>query len=351
MTWLALILSNIALASLLALAAWSVQRWLNRPAIARVLWVIVLVKLVTPPLVHLPLGGPSGSFACALGTCGCPNHVQSASIVRDVLPWVLLAAWLTGAIAVAFTAGRRWARFQRLIKSAEPAPAEWQALAAQLAVKLSLRHIPRVLSVPGRLPPLVIPGRRKSCVLVPSELMNQLDGSQKSALLLHELTHIRRGDHWVRMLELFVNVAFWWLPFLGAIGRQLRTCEETCCDAAVVAHLPEARRDYARLLLDVVDFANPLLPTTLPQSAMPQATAMSVASDLEHRLVTILDTPKASVRKWPVALAAVALACAILPCSLHFDFSPQPTMVDLDRCCDPVVAAQISYLCCPKHTN
>lgn len=60
MTWLACILSNVALASLLALAAWSVQRWLNRPAIARALWVLVLVKLITPPMLNLSLGGPFG---------------------------------------------------------------------------------------------------------------------------------------------------------------------------------------------------------------------------------------------------------------------------------------------------
>ena len=42
MPWLSCIISNVVLASLLALTAWFVQRWLGRPAIARVLWVLVL---------------------------------------------------------------------------------------------------------------------------------------------------------------------------------------------------------------------------------------------------------------------------------------------------------------------
>ena len=88
--------------------------------------------------------------------------------------------------------------------------------------------------------------------------MGRLDRSQRAALLLHELVHIQRGDHWCGCWSWRFGVAYWWLPVVGSIGRQLRACEEACCDAAVVAHLPQARRDYARLLLDVLDFADPL---------------------------------------------------------------------------------------------
>src|SRR5947207_10876194 len=117
-------------------------------------------------------------------------------------------------------------------------------------------------------------------MLLPIALMGQLNASQRESLLLHELIHLKRGDHWVRLLELTVAVAYWWLPVVGLIGRQLRVCEEACCDAAVVGHLPQGRRDYARLLLDVLDFANPL-----PRRAVSPATAMSVAEGLEQRLL------------------------------------------------------------------
>jgi beta-lactamase regulating signal transducer with metallopeptidase domain len=152
------------------------------------------------------------------------------------------------------------------------------------------------------------------------ELISRLNASQKEALLLHELVHVKRGDHLVRMLELTVGVAFWWLPIVGSIGRQLRACEEACCDAAVVDHLPHARRDYARLLLDVVDFANPL-----PRQAFPQATAMSAVDDLEQRLRTILDATRETQRMWPTAVAAVGLACAILPCGMQLEVVRRPT--------------------------
>ncbi len=314
MSWLLWISSNLVLASLLALVAWFVQRRLRLPGVARVVWVLVLVKLVTPPLVSVPLVDLPYTLACSLGQCGCPQH--AGTIVDRTFLWVLLGTWSAGAVATGWLAWRRWTRFQRLIAQAKAAPPEWQALAATLSSELGIR-CPEILAVPGRLPPLVVGGRPRPRMLLPMALIDQLDGSQRVALLLHELAHIKRGDHLVRLLEMMVSVAYWWLPVVGAIGRQLRNCEETCSDAAVVAHLPQARRDYARLLLDVIDFANPL-----PRHAVPQATAMSAAAnDLEHRLRAILDTRQRARRTWPAAALALGLACAILPCELQCDFA------------------------------
>lgn len=355
MPWLLWIISNVVLASLLALTAWFVQRKLQRPAIARILWVIVLVKLVTPPLVSVPLRQSPGTMACTLGLCGCGQHAETQSFLRDTLPWVLLGAWSIGAGATGYTAWRRWTRFRRLMAHASPAPPEWQSLAARLSSELSIRRPPTILAVPGRLPPLVVPGRRRPCMLLPMDLLGRIDDSQKEALLLHELIHVQRGDHLVRMLELTVGVAFWWLPIVGSIGRQLRACEEACCDAAVVGHRPQARRDYARLLLDVVDFANPL-----PRQAFSQVTAMSAAADLEHRLRAILDATRGRRRTWPATVFAAGLACTILPCELHCEFvvrAAAATSVEseptADEACSPGSSnnreeAALRALCCPS---
>jgi bla regulator protein blaR1 len=356
MPWLSCVVSNVLLALLLALAAWIAQRWLRRHAIAHILWVLVLVKLVTPPLVSVPLSESPGITACALGTCSCGPHPRTQTTMRDILPWVLLAAWSTGATATGWIAWCRWTRFRRLMAHASPAPPEWQSLAAELTSELSIRYAPEILVVPGRLPPLVIPGRHRPRMLLPMALMDQLNASQRNALLLHELIHIKRGDHLVRMLELMVGVAYWWLPIVSSIGRQLRACEETCCDAAVVAHLPEARRDYARLLLDVVDFTNPL-----PGQAIPQATAMSAANGLEQRLLAILDVAKGTRRTWPAGVFVMGLACITLPCKLHYDFvgrqTPTPAAVtteyEPDAGTTPLSSEDcddkpIKSLCCPS---
>ncbi|HVX12395.1 MAG TPA: M56 family metallopeptidase [Pirellulales bacterium] len=57
MTWLMAIgLTNAVLASLLAFAAWGVGRCCKRPALTRLLWVVVLCKLFAPPLAQAPVG-------------------------------------------------------------------------------------------------------------------------------------------------------------------------------------------------------------------------------------------------------------------------------------------------------
>jgi beta-lactamase regulating signal transducer with metallopeptidase domain len=274
--------------------------------------------------------------------------------VRDTLPWVLLGVWFAGAGATGWTACRRWTGFRRLVADARLAPEEWQLLAAELAAELSLRRMPEVLVVPGRLPPLVVPVVRRPRILLPAGLLDRLSVSQREALLLHELVHLQRCDHVVRLLELFVGIAYWWLPVVGSIGRRLRACEETCCDAAVVSHRPHARRDYARLLLDVVDFADPL-----PRPAVAHATAMSAVQELEQRLRGILHDRPAARGSWSAAVVTVGAACVVLPCGLQHRLTAQPlpaatapapiaNPVTAPMSADQPVIESISAMCCPS---
>jgi len=348
MTWLTCIASNVALASVLALAACFVQRRLHRPSLARWLWVLVLLKLITPPLIDVTLVTLPSTLACTFGVCRCPQHAAQTFIGQS-WPWMLFTAWAFGALTSAWIALRRWTQFRRLIAHAKPAPRSWQSLAKALSARLSLQQSPQILVVPGRLPPLVVPGWRRARLLLPAALLDQLSAPQRQSLLMHELVHIRRGDHLIRLLELAVNIAFWWLPGVNCICRQLRACEERCCDAAVVLHLPQARHAYARLLLDVIDFADPL-----PPCGVPQATAMSSADGVEQRLLAILGVAPQKRRSWPAALLAAGLACAMLPCGLSYDFAGRetPAANRLGDGCEAssVDALRAAALCCP-HPN
>src|SRR6516162_6747393 len=52
-------LTNAALAMVLALAVAGVARWCGRPVLVHALWLLVLLKLVTPPLVIIPIAWPA----------------------------------------------------------------------------------------------------------------------------------------------------------------------------------------------------------------------------------------------------------------------------------------------------
>jgi beta-lactamase regulating signal transducer with metallopeptidase domain len=277
-----------------------------------------------------------------MGICACGPHQGILSQVGGLLPWMLLAVWSAGAFATAWLSQRRWLQFRRLLAHARPAPAPWQSLAVRIASELSVRRPLEILAVPGLLPPMVVAGWRRSRLLLPAELLERLNATQRRALLLHELTHLKRGDHLVRLLEGVVGIAFWWLPIVRSIGGRLRACEEACCDAAVVARLPRARRDYARLLLDVIDFADPL-----PRHALPHATAMSPSDGLEQRVRAILQQHEPKRRARSTAVLAIGAACAIFPCGLRYDIAQPPaiTSTALAEGCEPAAVEVIAFRC------
>jgi len=343
LTW---IVSNIVLASLIAAAALIVQRRLHEPAVAHFLWVFVLVKLVTPPLIEVPLW-ESRKSPCELGTCSCGPH--SPAVADSKWQTALIGVWLTGGLVSAWRAGRRWVEFRRLLGDAAPAPIQLQTMMSRAANDLNLRCEPNFLVTTARIPPFVAAGWPTANLVAPGALFIELTREQCTALLLHELTHIKRGDHLIRILETLVRTIFWWLPGLGWIGRQIRTCEEACCDAAVVSRRPKARRDYARLLLDVVDFSAPLQARTI--------TAMNAAGVLEQRLRTILaQSPGLHTRRRRMACALATLALVATPLALRCDWShvfrpphaaateaPAAVPWAADRCETPA----LKFACCP----
>lgn len=48
-------LSNLVVSAIIAVIAWVVQRRIRSAALANLLWAIVLVKMITPPLFSLPV--------------------------------------------------------------------------------------------------------------------------------------------------------------------------------------------------------------------------------------------------------------------------------------------------------
>ena len=70
-------------------------------------------------------------------------------------------------------------------------------------------------------------------------------------VLLHEQTHIRRGDNLWRMLAFVIVALHWFNPVAWIFLKLLLTDLELACDEGVLVHLGEDRRkEYALSLLD-----------------------------------------------------------------------------------------------------
>src|SRR5262249_48432377 len=168
--------------------------------------------------------------------------------------WVLLWLWPAGSLAWLLWTGWHAYRFHRLLRHAQPVAAELQKQSDELAEKLGLTAGPGVWLVPGVVSPMVWAIGRAPRLILPIKLVDCLDREQIAALLLHELAHVRRRDHWVRFLEIITTGAFWWHPVVWWARRELHEAEEQCCDAWVVWALAGAERAYALALIQTAAF-------------------------------------------------------------------------------------------------
>jgi uncharacterized delta-60 repeat protein len=223
--------------------------------------------------------------------------------------WPALAvAWAAGAlIRLGRAAPGAW-RARRALRAAPPAPEELTRRVAELSARLGLRRPPSAYLIPGVMSPALWGLGLRARLLVPADLWARLRPGQRDALIVHELAHLRRGDHLVRLVELAALGAFWWFPVAWWARRALREAEEQCCDAWVVWALPEARRDYAATLLDTLDFlaqARPRLPEL--------ACGLGDLGAIRTRLALIVRGRTARALSPPAVLALIAAASALLP--------------------------------------
>lgn len=81
-------------------------------------------------------------------------------------------------------------------------------------------------------------------------LPDSLDGPAREAVLLHERTHIRRGDPLTKPLYYLVVCLHWWNPLAWLAFRQFELAMEYACDEAAVRGKDPAQRTlYCESLL------------------------------------------------------------------------------------------------------
>lgn len=259
-----MVLTNAALAAFLALAVALFARHLAHPWMVRAAWLIILVRLLAPPAVPLRVflpAPPAGEADVAITTefaVMLPAGQTGRGAPSLPSPWLLL--WLAGALGLAGLWGRQAVRLTGAVRRCSPPPAELNDLMARRARALRVRA-PRLLLVEdGCCPPavLALPGRR--VLLLPAGLLDVLRQAELDALITHELTHLARRDHWVRLLELAALLTYWWHPVAWWAARRARQAEEQACDAAVRKTFPELAQPLARCLVQVARTAPPAAP-------------------------------------------------------------------------------------------
>ena len=366
--------SNALVAMVLAGSVALLSRFWRDPKVLHLLWMLVLLKLVTPPLVTLPVPMPARDrlLAAAKHTTGPADFgVSTAVSLKDdrngpavtvgkpdqpvgerrppesevaALPsttepqrtrWlaVLASIWAAGIVVVACSRICHILRFVCLLRTGVGAPPAVLQLADDIGRRLQLRRVPEILLVRARVSPMVWSLGGQPRVILPTELFGRLAREGQRAILAHELGHVQRKDHWVRLLEFVISTLFWWHPVVWWACRQLRELEEQCCDGLVLGSLPQSAKAYATAILDTVDFLSGQT-LAVPLVATGAAPAVAIA-----RRIRMLRNPESGARLTASRLF-VLVAIAALPMTLAVAAKPQ--QADLPQHPDkPVVAKQL----------
>lgn len=342
----AVLLANAVLVLPLAVAAWATMRFLRRPAIAHALWVLALIKLLTPPLVapelivdpyrwptlasmlpHAPSQEPRSTRAIhhSVSESSPDNLVAETSSTALVEPTttrrlhtvvprsgatlagkIFLVVWAVGTLGCFFLFARRIRLVARLIRTCGRRDAMASALAESLYGE-SLRTPPRVILVDAVISPTLIGVGPWTKILYPRRLWDELPAGQRDGLLLHELEHFRRGDHWVRILEAAATASFWWHPVIWWARHHIELTEESCCDAVAARQSDDV--SYAEALLTTLDFIN----EPAWSASVPVGTGVSRLPILEQRLTQIIHPSFAGQLSAWTRIALAGFAAVMLP--------------------------------------
>lgn len=302
-----IMLSNTIVASTLAVIAYGAGRIWHNPQLRHILWMLVLLKLMTPPLISVPIEStwfdqktlshsvvtePQNRFAITGNQPMTSKYMSPAENFVPRVNWnlVIIALWLTGSLSYILITLRGCHFFGKLLQHTTAADEELQQRIQDIASIMGVIQVPKVRLSQACIPPLVWAMGLRPLVVLPRQLINTLSPDQRDTVLAHELAHIRRRDYLVRWLDVLVLSVFWWNPIAWLARHQLRRAEEESCDAWVVWTFPKLRRSYGQTMLKTIEFVteSKLLPTlagsTFGKSFHRRRIEMIMKHNLNHRI-------------------------------------------------------------------
>jgi TonB family protein len=217
---------------------------------------------------------------------------------------ILLVVWCAGTLVSLGQMLAALAAMQRIRRDAHPlAISNFASLAACLDINspLELFESPR-----GNM--LVNFGLRRQAIFLPSDVLEG-DKERSRLVILHELAHVKRHDATTHVLARAVLSIYWWNPLAWLAWREFLKERERATDDLVLS--AGARpSEYANHLLEI---ATGMQSQALLASA---AVAMARRSQLEGRLIAILENGRNRRSVRPVSIGAGAILAILIAAPL-----------------------------------
>lgn len=130
---------------------------------------------------------------------------------------------------------------------------DWRMFINKVAAQMNIKKKVQIWVSEFVSSPVTI-GFLKPVILVPLAAINHLSPQQLEAVLLHELSHIKRSDYLINLLINFIQTILYFNPFVKAFVKIVEREREKSCDEIVLQFQYDSH-EYASALL-VLEKAN-----------------------------------------------------------------------------------------------
>ncbi len=239
-----------------------------RGAVARLAaWRFVLLAALVMPLIgmvvpELPLPVPAFPDQASAGVTGAGPSVLGPAVSVVVLadagatgPSIAVAAlaiYALGVVILGLRMVRGWRAVRRVDRASRPVDDDAvRDRLIQLCRRMSLAAAPRLAEVDDKILDVpVTSGVRRPAVFLPAS-WRRWSEAKLDAVLIHELSHVRRRDTLTQQLAMATRTIFWPSPLGWWLCREVsRLAEQASDEAALESGVDPAR--YAGILLGFV---------------------------------------------------------------------------------------------------
>ena len=205
--------------------------------------------------------------------------VAVAGFDNDISTW-LCAAWLLGTMTILMHFIRQQRRFQT-------------SLGRLFVRETDVLQADSVAGLPAAI------GLFNPVIVLPADFDTRYSAEQRDLMLVHERTHIRRGDLQANAGFIMLRCVFWFNPLLHFAASAFRHDQELACDQRVIASRPKSRRAYGEAMFQ----------TQLATQALPLGCHWGFTHPLKERIEMLKTSSPSRIRR---AFGASIVAASVM---------------------------------------
>jgi beta-lactamase regulating signal transducer with metallopeptidase domain len=312
-----------------------------RAALRHGLWMLVVVKLLLPvdllsptaiaywaapwlvtPAVRVPrVAAGSVTVVSEVSRVVGPVGLKTATAAHPKLELAggLLLVWVVGCGAWAIWVLVRSREVARQVRGSDEAPEALQALLVETAAGLGLRlKLPKLRLTDTAQGPALC-GLIRPVILLPRGLSEHIEAESLRQVLRHELIHLQRWDLAWNLLQVCVQIAWWWNPLVWFANARIRSLREAAVDEAVM--LESGSDEYPATLVAVARYC--AVPPRMPMAFLG---VLESGSRLEVRVRRLLERPlpRSARLGWVGCVTVLVAGALFLPMGFARVENPAP---------------------------